>query len=212
MSNQDKNLQPPYSVYLAPAATADPEFAYTGDGSSGNPLVLSDPPAAYEILGTYGADDAGEITGEGIKFMMARDIEHQEPALNEVFSNRSYLKKVEYMISFAFRDFNAAALGKVMGASVTTEAAAAASFGESVIDLDVGLEIPNYTLLVRAYGTTEAGQKWPRQLWMPRVINRNDVDFTMSKTDASTPTDWYIHKDPSLGVGNMRWADVADTE
>ena len=208
-ANQYKPLQPPYTFYLATANTAEPTFAYTGNAPN---LILTDPAADWVKLGGTALTDDGEIAADQIAFKIGRTFEKQPPPLNDVYSRRSYLTEVEITVGYKFRDFNVDGVAKLLGnKAVSTVAAAAAKHGTAKMDMDIGVDIGLTALLVRGWGTTEAGVRLPRQWWFPLVFNRANIEFMLGKTWSEFPVEWEVQKNAAGKVGSMLWANAPGT-
>ena len=199
MATQDKPYQPPYTLYLAPPGTAEPDLDYTGD-----PLVLSAPAAEWvEIT----EKPLGE---EAIQWMLTQTESDQDPSVNDVWSARSYREKMEASITVMLPDFDGVIVAKFFGQTVTTTAKTSTAHGFRKFSLDPGQTIEHFSLLVRASSCHDvAGTiKLPRQWWFPLVKEANGITTTFGRKHAEFEAKFMVYKHPTLGVGS--WIEAHD--
>lgn len=176
----------PFTIYLAPLATAFPDVSQTPSGS-------------WIILGTGGNLNYAD---SGIKVGHEQSIVEFTP-LGSTGPTKAFRTSESLKFTLEVVDVSATHYAKVLnGATVSTQASGGGNSGYSSFPLLQGYTVNFFAALLRTSGDSAGGVGFNTQYQIPRVYQSANPEPVWKKGDpAALACEWTVLKDPTLDYG-----------
>lgn len=187
----------PYTVWVAPVATAFPDLSAAPSGT-------------WVKLGAVGDENYDE---DGVTVSHEQTIEEFRP-VGSTGARKAFRTEESLVISFNLADVTPAMYGKVLNnATVTDTAAGVGTAGNLNLNLYQGLHVARYALLARAEQSAMAtadSDAFRTQYEVPIVYQNASPEVVHKKGEpAMLACEFRALKDPTLGFGKLRSQDAA---
>jgi hypothetical protein len=152
---------------------------YIGPKGEAKPHLDDTPAGNWVLLGTEGRKNFAE---DGVKVKLSQKIalHRTAGATGPVKASR---ESEDLVISLKLLDLSLAEVSRALNGNTVSDTAASSGIpGSSSLNLNRGLDVTEYALLVKGDSSPE-GDGFTMQYWVPRVIVTSDPEIVHNKKD-----------------------------